>query len=181
MFTPPSSHSRSVVGLARLLASVLLSGDALMAEIQETEKVRDSFGDRLEVYFPNAEQWPTETAEDGTVTRLEIDPMACARGEVVHARLKMDGVKVSRQAVLDAESDAFLAVGLAKDALADGPYIGKGERTYPIRVSGEVDGEPMSWVHDQTHHELRQELTGKIKAKGLKVKQVLADHGYKMA
>lgn len=181
MFTPPSSHSRSVIGLARLLMSVLISGDALMAKIEDAEEARDSFGDRLEVYFPNADQWPTETAEDGTVTRLEIDPMACARGEVVHARLKMDGVKVSRQVVLDAEADVFQVAALAVDALAEGPYIGKGGRFYPLRVFGEVDGEKTSWIHNQTHHELRHDLTEKLKAKGLKVGQVLADHGYKMA
>ena len=178
MYSVPTSFSRSVVGKAKLLILVLLSGDALLNTIEEAASVEK----RLTVWFPNAEtQWPTEVNADGAAVRMEINPVDVANGEVKHARLKIDGVKCSRQAALDLLTDAVAEGAMAKEALYSSNYIGKNGRPYTYETGNMVTRFdvrlPETKFH--THSSLREDLEGEIRRLGLQPARVLKDHGYR--
>jgi hypothetical protein len=169
-FTPPHSHSRSVAGLGRLLVAVMISGDKALIALKSAEQAVDGARTRLTVWFPNDEQWPTD-AEDN---REVISALSVANGEVKHARLMLDGVKVSRAAGLDFLTSLHEEVAACSDRLFVNPYTGKGGKTY-MAFFGEGDDIEH---RGQTHRELRDTLRAKIKKAGLDPVKVQADHGY---
>jgi len=182
MHVPPNAFSSSVIGKARLLMAILQSGDALSAKIGEAENASA----RLTVWFPNAdEQWPTD--EDGK--RETINPVAVAHGEVKHARLMLDGVKVSRQASIDFLNDAGETATLSRMALKSNPFVGNRGQKFPYEtgrmvpslVQKDDDGKPLRVpeVKFHTHRSLRDDLSSEIKRLGLNPREVLKAHGYR--
>lgn len=154
MHALPHAFSRSIIGKARLLKVVKTW---LRACFEERRAVSD-LDMRLTVWFPKVDgedSWPI----DDNGERMEIDPFAVAKGEVKGARLKLDGVNIGRQAVLDIQDENAAKLAAIEDKI-DAPFVHNG-KNYGLNARALV-----------------RDLSRKIESYDLDVRETLEAHGY---
>lgn len=155
MHQPTHSMSRRNIGIVRLLAAVLDSGNALKRDTEEHKRVLN----RFRVVAP--ENWPEDQEIPDAKTQIT--------NPVDGFTLAYRGQEIAPDKALAIHNDAvdFAATALVK--LREDPVMIKGQ----LHVMGEDDE---GNILHHTHKSLRNELARKLKARKIDPKRAVEEY-----